>query len=147
MVSVSSWQSRHRAAKGKALSRGAEHVTFVELDPRALRRIGANLEKLGADPASYRVRRQDAWRWMDRIASREAEGAPWLVLADPPWNADLFALYLPPARRLLDSGRAVALVLEHPADAEPGAVDSAGMSLRTRVHGRGAFTLLERPSS
>src|SRR5262249_28205384 len=45
----------------EALSRGAEHVTFLDNDPGAIRLIGENLRKLG-ETAAAKVMRADATR-------------------------------------------------------------------------------------
>ena len=127
----------------EALSRGAAFVQFVEIDPRALRAIGKNLETLGASPASFRLRRADAWRFFERLDDEVPEGS--ILLMDPPYADDLPARCLPTAAGRVESGRLQAFVLEHPADAtEPGLTLPPGLDLRCRRHGHGAFTLLTR---
>jgi len=126
----------------EALSRGAPHVEFVELDPRAVRTVRANLEALEAAPACWTVRRADARRWLARIPDPPL-GSAWDVLADPPWVADLPAQFLPTASRLIHSGRIRRFVLEHPADAEFPPPPDPGVTQRTRALGRSAFTTLE----
>jgi len=75
----------------EALSRGAEHVTFLDNDPNAIRLIGENLRKLG-ETAAARVVRADATR---PPPGREACD---LVLLDPPYRSGLAA----PALAALD---------------------------------------------
>ena len=127
----------------EALSRGAAFVEFVEIEPRALRTVAANLESLGAEPGRFRLRRADAWRLLDRLDDEVAEGS--ILLMDPPYAEDLPARCLPVAVGGVESGRLVAFVLEHPADApEPELTLPPGLDLRRRRHGRGAFTLITR---
>jgi 16S rRNA (guanine(966)-N(2))-methyltransferase RsmD len=70
----------------EALSRGADHATFVERDPGAARVIVANLARthLGS-PDRVRVVREDVLAWL-RDDERHAE-PPWdVVLLDPPYE-------------------------------------------------------------
>lgn len=125
----------------EALSRGAAHVEFVDVDPRALRAIAANLESLDADPESYRIRRGDAWRYLERLG--DVADPRDLVLADPPYAMDLPARCLPGAVGAVESGRLRVFALEHPADAPgPDLRLPPTVRLRRRHHGHGAFTLL-----
>lgn len=129
----------------ESLSRGAAHVTFVESDARALAVVRRNLEGLGIGPDRATVLRLDAWNWIERFEA-EPSGAR-VVLADPPYADDAVGRLLPRAARWVQSGLLDAFVLEHPAGAEVGLEDPA-IRLRTRVHGRGAFTIVEAaPSS
>jgi 16S rRNA (guanine966-N2)-methyltransferase len=67
----------------EALSRGAESVTFVELNPPSLRALEANVAALGvADRVT--VHRGDALRYAERLES----GAFDVALADPPYSRD-----------------------------------------------------------
>lgn len=90
----------------EALSRGADHVTFVEVGARALATIRNNVDVLGvADRVT--VRRGDAMRFIERI-----EPGAWdVALADPPYT-------IPYAEQLVDAFRARPfariLVVEHP---------------------------------
>jgi 16S rRNA (guanine966-N2)-methyltransferase len=66
----------------EALSRGAEHATFVEADRAAAETIVKNLDKLGLSDAT--VLREDAAR---KLASDAAAGRRYdLVLIDPPYR-------------------------------------------------------------
>jgi 16S rRNA (guanine966-N2)-methyltransferase len=66
----------------EALSRGAEHVTFVEKGQPALRSLATNIETLGVPTTSLTIVRSDAIRF--------AEGLPVgsfdLAFADPPYG-------------------------------------------------------------
>lgn len=72
----------------EALSRGAQHCTFIENDREALAVLQANLEYLGLRDRSTVVR-GDALVRLDQIANAT------LVIADPPYEfnrwAELFA--------------------------------------------------------
>ncbi len=67
----------------EALSRGAEAVTFVELNPPSLWALHENITALGAE-ASVTVHRGDAMRYVERLPV----GAYDIVLADPPYTVD-----------------------------------------------------------
>ena len=66
----------------EALSRGAEHVTFVEQAAPAIRTLKANLAKLGVDEARTTIVRADALDFAIRAAPLEFD----LALADPPYK-------------------------------------------------------------
>lgn len=129
----------------EGLSRGAARATFVEIDPRAVRVIAANLAALGADPAEFRVRRGDARRWLERqLETGDRADGDAVILLDPPWTEEITGQLLPLGRRLVESARCGAFVLEHPAGADL-PEDLAGptsptIDVRTRRHGQGAFT-------
>ena len=129
----------------ESLSRGAAHATFVDSDTRALAAVRRNLDALGLGPDRATVVRLDAWRWIERFDP--ATPGPRVVLADPPYAEDAAGRLLPRAARWVQSGALDAFVLEHPARTEVGLEDPA-IRVRTRVHGRGAFTIVEAaPSS
>jgi 16S rRNA (guanine966-N2)-methyltransferase len=66
----------------EALSRGAEHATFVEADRRAAETIDENLAKLRLTGA--RIVRDDAVR---ALAAEASAGRKYdLVLVDPPYD-------------------------------------------------------------
>jgi 16S rRNA (guanine966-N2)-methyltransferase len=67
----------------EALSRGAEHVDFVELNPPSLKTLGANIAKLGAEEGTT-VRRGDALRFLDTLAADAYD----VAFADPPYAHD-----------------------------------------------------------
>lgn len=67
----------------EALSRGAAHVTFVELHPASLEALERNIAALDvADRVS--VYRGDAMRYAERAAERAFD----VVFADPPYSID-----------------------------------------------------------
>lgn len=117
----------------EALSRGAEHVIFVERSRAALTALRSNIESLGAGPRA-RVVARDVFRW---IGSLEP-GAFDLALADPPYErGDAVRL----VEGFLERPFAGELWIEHriseilpvPADA------------RTRRYGDTAITRIEAP--
>jgi 16S rRNA (guanine966-N2)-methyltransferase len=78
----------------EALSRGAAHVTFVELDRLAVRELRARLAEWGASGAQV----------LELDASRFLDGEPQafdIVFLDPPFASDL----LPRSARTLEAGR------------------------------------------
>ncbi len=114
----------------EALSRGAAHVTMVELSPPALAAIRANAEALGV-PDRVTVRRGDALRFVRRLAPDAFD----VAFADPPYS-------LPLAARLLEAFRkspfAGLLVIEHPTETNfPGE--------ETRRYGDIALTFCHAP--
>ncbi len=117
----------------EALSRGARHVTFVELAQGALRVLRANIALLGAGDVT-RVVRADALGYAKRMGRREVD----LALADPPYGRGL-------AERLLDRYHehpfADALWVEHRSREEP--PGCPGYRLRRRVYGNTTLTHVE----
>jgi 16S rRNA (guanine966-N2)-methyltransferase len=133
----------------EALSRGAAHVVFVEIDPRAVRMLHENLQRLGLDEARARVHRGDARRflrrWADPGSRTGSAEAVRLVLMDPPYRPGELRRLLLPAARLVESGSIELCVLEHASTEPPlSSLDAPAVRWTTRKHGRGAFTLIER---
>lgn len=91
----------------EALSRGAAHVTMVELASPSLAAIRANAEALGVGDR-VTVRRGDALRFIRQLPATSFD----VAFADPPYS-------LPLAARVLEAFRespfASLLILEHPA--------------------------------
>lgn len=117
----------------EALSRGAEHVTFVESAPRALRALRTNIERLEADTAVTVVRAEAV-----AYAASLARGAFDFALADPPYGRGIAAqltevfLHCPFARMLwVEHGTGEAM------PPVPGA--------RTRRYGDTALTSIPAP--
>jgi len=130
----------------EALSRGALHTIFVELDPRAVRVLRSNLEGLGLGADEARVRRADAWRWLAKLERGELPQGqrPTVLLADPPYHPGILARLLPPLFRLVDSGALALCAVEHAAGQTELPPAPVGVGLRTRCHGRSAFSIVER---
>lgn len=72
----------------EALSRGADHVLFVDESPGSLVSARANLELCGAEPDEYELVRAEARAWLAGWRP-PADGRPWIVLADPPYRTAL----------------------------------------------------------
>lgn len=68
----------------EALSRGAEHATFVERDRRALAALRHNLEALGVPADAARVHPRDAAAFLRDAVRRDDKYD--LVLLDPPYR-------------------------------------------------------------
>jgi 16S rRNA (guanine966-N2)-methyltransferase len=74
----------------EALSRGAQHVTFVDRSGEAIKLLTRNLESLGLTPGeSVVIRRDDALRAIHAL-SRLGERFD-LILVDPPYDASTAA--------------------------------------------------------
>ena len=97
----------------EALSRGAAHVTFVDLQERGLAILRQNLDALGFKDRS-RVIRGDVVRWLQ--ASPDAIRAADFVFLDPPYDD----LVLDRALTALDPSVSEATVVaEHSRRQEP----------------------------
>ena len=70
----------------EALSRGAAHAEFVELNAKSLRALHENIELLGAGSAT-RVHRGDALRFVSALDA----GSFDVAFADPPYGLGLAA--------------------------------------------------------
>jgi 16S rRNA (guanine966-N2)-methyltransferase len=113
----------------EALSRGAESVTFVELNPPSLKALHENITALGAEAATT-VHRGDAMRFAERLPP----GAFDVVLADPPYTVDHAARLVALFRRN-PFGRI--LSVEHSSDLE--------LDGDTRRYGDTAITFCHAP--
>lgn len=67
----------------EAVSRGAAHVDFIEIAPKSLEALRANVAALGVEDRT-RIRRADALRFANRLE----EGAYDVAFADPPFSTD-----------------------------------------------------------
>jgi 16S rRNA (guanine(966)-N(2))-methyltransferase RsmD len=131
------------AAGIEALSRGADHATFVERDAAAARVIVANLARthLGG-PERVTVVRDDALAWLRDPA--RADEPPWdLAVIDPPYEdtAALAAALEAIGPLLAPAGRVVAKHFWR--DAPPAAVGLLA-SERVRRFGETALTFYRR---
>lgn len=69
----------------EALSRGARHVTFVEMSVKSVSILRKNQDLLQVDESDLRVVRQDARKYL-----RSYQGSPFdVVLMDPPFTEAL----------------------------------------------------------
>lgn len=70
----------------EALSRGAAHVTFVEIAGGPLKALRANIQRLGA-AAECTVVRDDAMHYVRRLSREETAGRAFdIAVADPPYD-------------------------------------------------------------
>lgn len=89
----------------EALSRGAEHATFVERNPGVLKTLRSNVRKLGAE-TECTVIRADALDFVNGIELGEYD----IVLADPPYDSGAAEAL---AQRFLREPFAEMLWIEH----------------------------------
>ena len=117
----------------EALSRGAEHATFVESGERAAKVLRGNVSVLGASEQT-RVVTGDVLRFLNGIEGMDFD----LAFADPPYQRDLAAAVV---QRFVEAPFAALLVVEHrkndPLPEVPGA--------RTRRYGDTYLTLIPAP--
>jgi 16S rRNA (guanine966-N2)-methyltransferase len=118
----------------EALSRGADHCTFVERDRDVVRVLRSNIERLGLEARS-RVIAGDA---LSQAPALDAD----IVLADPPYDFDAWP-------RLLAATRAPFLVAEAGRSLESlDAVAQSGWeATRSKRYGRTWITFFERIDS
>lgn len=117
----------------EALSRGAEHATFVEKSGGALRALRGNIEKLDATDDSTVVK-GDAIDFLEKAPEHAFD----IILADPPYGQDFAASLI---RIFLRRPVAQSLWVEHRSD-EP-LPDAPGA--RTRTYGDTAITFVPAP--
>ncbi|MGE0868773.1 MAG: 16S rRNA (guanine(966)-N(2))-methyltransferase RsmD [Kofleriaceae bacterium] len=124
----------------EALSRGADHVTFVERAKPALDAVRANLRELGIENQT-RVVAGDAV-----AIAKVMPATPWnLVFVDPPYRSDLASravLAIPPASLAANA----VIVIEH--DRHNAPPESLGSLLRTdhRRYGDTMISFYEVPA-
>lgn len=90
----------------EALSRGAREAHFVEIAPRSLATLGANLRLVDAGDAEAIVHRVDALKYVARLGREEFD----VAFADPPYALGLAAAI---ARQWLEVPFARVLGIEH----------------------------------
>jgi 16S rRNA (guanine966-N2)-methyltransferase len=117
----------------EALSRGAEHVTFVESAPAAQAALRNNLASLGAPTEAYALIRGDALK----VVENSAEGAFDIAFADPPYAGGAAARL---ASIFLDHPFSRLLCIEHSSLAS-----LPGDPIWTRRYGDTALTFLASP--
>ena len=114
----------------EALSRGAARVDFVELNPASLQALKANIASLGVDDR-VTVHRGEALRFAGRLLPDAFD----IVVADPPYTADLAERLVAVFRKVPFAG---ILAVEHRADHSVGGDD-------TRRWGDTAVTFVHAP--
>jgi 16S rRNA (guanine966-N2)-methyltransferase len=116
----------------EALSRGADQVDFVEIAPRSLASLRANLEALDAGDAGV-VHRADALRFVDKLTPHAYD----VAFADPPYGLGLATRL---AERWLATPFADILGIEH------GVVEELPGDGERRRYGGTVITLLRAES-
>lgn len=118
----------------EALSRGAEHVTFVEKSHKVAATLRRNIDSLKAEPSRYSLREGDA------TTLRRGASLWHLVFADPPYDMADFPL----AQLAGNVGAPESLlVVEHRAKTPPSEVGAAVNCVDRRVYGQSAFSFYE----
>ena len=113
----------------EALSRGASTVTFVDIDPAALRSVRANLAGFPERNQDTVVVRSDAVRYLGGAGSFDT------VLADPPYRFEQWAVILD-----LLAPRTATLVAESDHPLEPG---PAWETVKVRKYGGTVVTVAQ----
>lgn len=127
----------------EALSRGARHVVFVDEAAASLKQTERNLQLVGAEPDRWELRRADAVAWLQ--AWRPPADAPWLLLSDPPYAADLSGRLLNALAAHLPHPGFAGAIVEHARGAEPApAFDN--LVLEERNYGNCSVTIA-RPAA
>lgn len=66
----------------ESLSRGCEHVDFVEMNLKSIQILKKNIELLKLQPTEFRIHKQDVLQYLAKY-----KAAPYnLILADPPFT-------------------------------------------------------------
>lgn len=117
----------------ETLSRGAEHVTFVEKAPAALKVLKGNIDKLDA-AAEVEIVKADALRFIEMLEPMAYD----LALADPPYEGG-WAEQL--ARSFLARPFAASLWIEHDVKETFNGLEIT----RTRRYGDTAITEIQAP--
>ncbi len=126
----------------EALSRGAAHCLFVEIDPTAARILAANLAALGLSARSE-IGVGPAQAWLQRLARAGRHFD--LVLVDPPY-AEAAWPYLRDLRRLGILAPGGLIAWEH--DVRTAApADMGFVAVDERRYGDTVVTLLSLPAS
>lgn len=81
----------------EALSRGMEHVTFIERHPEAIATIRKNIKHLQLENRAS-IYRNDASRALDILHKRKKKFH--LILLDPPYNSKVYASFVARIRSL-----------------------------------------------
>ena len=128
----------------EALSRGARSATFLEADPTALRFLQRNIQGLGVSSRCHVIAAR-----AEQVPLAAVPGAAFdLVLADPPYAANVRESFLERLRCpevVRESGR---VVIERDRDEEPASGASTGWRLvRTARYGRTCLDFYRRDES
>ncbi len=122
----------------EALSRGAEHVTFVDQSRKMCGLIEANTSALGIDAKEFEIVNADASEYLRRHAKKEREPFD-IIFFDPPYAADYEAvlnLIAEIREATVDCGRRLVIVEHHKKKDLP---DEFGALSRYRTSEAGRF--------
>lgn len=86
----------------EAASRGAEMVTMLEAHPGLVKHLQSTVQRLGAH--HVKVFRANALEWLARCGRENPTGLFDLILLDPPFEQDMFALALQAAQHAVVDG-------------------------------------------
>jgi 16S rRNA (guanine966-N2)-methyltransferase len=125
----------------EALSRGAAHVVFVDVEPAVTRHLDATLENLGCTRG--RVVRSEAGRFLGSAAER-ADGPFDVVFLDPPFSEPVLAGICESLERGGWLARDAFIYLEAPAAAGQPALPGAWSLLRSKRAGEVGYHLARR---
>ncbi len=122
----------------EALSRGIEHVTFVERDPFAYKIIIGNIKTLKIPESKYRVQKADVFSFL-----RNDDNKYDLILADPPYALNKYQelLELVASGQLLTSNGIIVMESDKSKHL-PEKVDSLVMT-KQKTLGNSKFTFYE----
>lgn len=123
----------------EALSRGAEHVVFVETDPAALRCLKTNIERCRCQDRSDVVNRS-VISYLEKIDSGDDVD---LVFADPPYRDDLGSLTLLAISKHAKSLKRCMIILEHASDQAPEPIPDNLDKVDARKYGNVGVTFLQ----
>ena len=125
----------------EALSRGADHVIFVENDPLALRAIADNLARTGLAEKGEIIRSdfRSALRKLERTKEKFH-----LVLADPPYRSGLLEQVAAAITKHRITLRETIIVVEHFKKTEPPPVISDIPLVETRTYGQTTLSYFRR---
>ena len=124
----------------EALSRGAEHVTFVEHDRRACTLIASNLAKCRISNG-YAIIEASVLQGVDRLKTR-GEPAFDVILLDPPYASDIHDALQHVGDIVRPDG---VVVLEHARKSQPPLAAGRLTRVREIVSGDSALTLYTCP--
>lgn len=124
----------------EALSRGAAFVSFVDIAIDSLKSTAANLKLCSADSEIYKLHRSDSVRF---IKSNCPDHKNLIILADPPYNADVTSEIWTELVNCIDSGKAAFIAVEHETGIKLSS-ESKNSTVDMRRAGNSSLAILER---
>jgi 16S rRNA (guanine966-N2)-methyltransferase len=92
----------------EAISRGAEFVTFVDINPECVKTLSSNLERCGIDSARFKIMRMEASLALDYFRRHESQFD--IIFLDPPYCiglAEKIVQGISKCNILADDGKAI----------------------------------------